>query len=241
MTDGRVVMVLQARMGSTRLPGKSLMPLAGRPLVARVLERVVKTSLVDAHVLATTEKPEDDPLAELGAEMGVDVFRGSENDLLDRYYQCAKLHGATHVVRVPADNPVPEPGEIDRVITYHVSSNNDFSSNYPDVFDNGYPDGIGAEVYRFGALETGWQEAVDPRHREHPHTFFYDQPERFSLGTIECPADIRRPDIVLDVNTQEEYAFLTALYDDLYPKNPSFTIHDVIRWYDGTYKQRVST
>jgi spore coat polysaccharide biosynthesis protein SpsF len=233
----RVVMILQARMGSTRLPGKSLMPLAGRPLVARVIERVKRCRLVDAFVLATTRNAQDDPLEALGRESGIAVFRGSENDLVDRYYQAARECSADVIVRVPADNPVPEPVEIDRIVKYHLESRNDFSSNYPDVFDNGYPDGIGAEVFNMEALTKVWETSTDPRNREHPHTNFYEHPELYRIGTIECPPEFRRPDIILDVNTQEEYDFLAKLYDDLYPRNPRFTIFDVIRWFDEVYRQ----
>ena len=229
----RVVMILQARMGSTRLPGKSLMPLAGLPLVARVIERVKRCKGVDAFVLATTCRAQDDPLEALGGECGIAVFRGAENDLVDRYYQAARTFKADVIVRVPADNPAPEPSEIERITEYHLQSQNDFSSNYPDVLDNGYPDGIGAEVFNFEALERVWKTSVDPRNREHPHTNFYEHPEIYRIGTLQCPTEFRRPDIVLDVNTQEEYEIIARLYDYLYPRNPEFTIFDIIWWWDN--------
>ena len=231
----RVVMILQARMGSTRLPGKSLMPLAGEPLVGRVLERVKRCQRVDQVVLATTQREQDDSLVVLGRKYSVEVFRGSENDLVDRYYQAAKENQADVVVRVPADNPCPEPVEIDRIIEYHLESGNDFSSNYPDVFDNEYPDGIGAEVFNFDVLEKVWQTSTNPRNREHPHTNFYENPDIYKIGTFKCPEEFRRPDIVLDVNTQEEYEFLADLYDYIYPQNPEFSILDIIEWYDKVY------
>lgn len=234
----RVVLIMQARMGSTRLPGKSLLPLAGQPLIARVIERVRRCRRLDAIVLATTRKPEDDPVAALGEACGIAVFRGSENDLVDRYYQAALAHRADVIVRIPADNPVPEPQEIERVIAYHLESGNDFSSNYPDVFDNGYPDGIGAEVFTFSALKRVWETSTDFRNREHPHTNFYEHPDVYRIGTFECPAEFRRPDIILDVNTRDEYEFLAELYGDLYPRNPQFTIQDVIQWYDDVYRPR---
>jgi spore coat polysaccharide biosynthesis protein SpsF len=234
----RVVMVLQARMGSTRLPGKSLMPLAGQPMVGRVIERVKRCKRVDDIVLATTQKSQDDPLEALGRECGIMVFRGSENDLVDRYYQAALGNRADVIVRIPADNPAPEPIEIDRIIGCHLDSQNDFSSNYPDVIDNGYPDGIGAEVFNFKALERVWKTSTDPRNREHPHTFFYENPDIFKIGTIECPSEFRRPDIVLDVNTQSQYEFVKQLYDFLYPRNPRFTIFDIIDWYDNVYQKK---
>lgn len=229
-------------MGSTRLPGKSMFDLAGAPLVGRILERVKRCELVDAIVLATTERLEDDVLVDLGRQYGVGVFRGAENDLVDRYYRAARAFGADVVVRLPADNPVPEPAEIDRIVAYHLTGQSAFSSNLAEVFGNGYPDGIGAEVFDLAVLEEVWQTATDPQKREHPHLSFFDyttqrpaNPQRYRVGTVPCPPEFRRPDLVLDVNTREEYAFMAALYAYLYPRNPRFHITDIIAWYDSVY------
>ena len=151
------VLIIQASMGSTRLPGKSTLNLGGKPLIGWVIHRLKKTSQVDKIVLSTTTKTEDDILEKIGLEYEIDVFRGSENELVDRYYQAAKKYKANLIVRVPGDNALPEPKEIDRVINYHNNNGNDFSSNFPDVAQhgyphNGYPDGIGAEVINFEAL-----------------------------------------------------------------------------------------
>lgn len=229
-------MIVQSRMGATRLPGKSMMDLAGAPLISRLLERVKRCKSLDEIVLATTQKPEDDVIEGVGRGHGLSVFRGSENDLVDRYYQAANTFGANPIVRLPGDNPAPEPSEIDDLVAYHLAGDYDFSSNCPDVVDNGYPDGIGAEVYSVEALERVWRTETDPRLREHPHFNFYENPDNFTLGIMECRPEIRRPDIVIDVNTQDEYEFVAALYEYLYPRNPEFTIHDVIDWYDRVYK-----
>ncbi len=229
-------------MGSTRLPGKSLMPLAGAPLLQRLLERVRRCRAVDVIVVATTGKAEDDALADLARACGVEVFRGSENDLVDRYLEAARAFDVELVARLPADNPVPEPAEIDRIVGYHRTGAAAFSSNLAQVFGNGYPDGLGAEVFDRTSLEEVWRTATDPRDREHPHLNFFDygsqQPRspRYSVGTVECPGAFRRPDLVLDVNTREQYNFLARLYADLYPGNPQFHVTDVIRWYDETWR-----
>lgn len=229
-------------MGSTRLSGKSMLDLAGAPLVGRIIERVKRCELVDAIVLATTERPEDDVLVDVGRQYGVGVFRGAENDLVDRYYLAARAFGADVVVRLPADNPVPEPAEIDRIVAHHLTGQSAFSSNLAEVFGNGYPDGIGAEVFDLVVLEEVWRTATDPQKREHPHLSFFDyktqrpiDPQRYSVGTVQCPPEFRRPDLVLDVNTREEYEFMAALYAYLYPRNPRFHITDIIAWYDSVY------
>lgn len=240
----RVVLILQARMGSTRLPGKSMMDLAGAPLVGRILERVKRSQMVDEIVLATPQNVQDDGLAQLAHRYGVSLFRGSENDLVDRYYQAAKAFKADVVGRLPADNTCPEPSEIDRIVRYHLTGESDFSSNLAQVFGNGYPDGIGAEVFNFEALAEVWQSSHDPEKREHPHLNFFDynsqqptNPSRYRVGTVPCPTEFRRPDLVLDVNTQAQYEFMAELYAYLYPRNPQFHITDIIHWYDNVYRK----
>ncbi len=243
MAERSAALILQARMGSTRLPGKSMMPLAGEPLVGRILERVKRCRRPSAIVLAIPQKAEDDVLAELGERYGVVVFRGAENDLVDRYLMAARHVGVTDIARLPADNVTPEPAEIDRIIDYHLASPNAFSSNLAQVMGNGYPDGIGAEVMRVDCLESVWSSVSDPLLREHPHRNFYDydgqrpvDAERFPVGTVSCPEAFRRPDLVLDVNTEKQYRFMAELYDYLYPRNPSFHITDIIAWYDTVYR-----
>jgi len=221
-----------------------MMHLAGAPLVGRIIERVKRCKKIDAIVLATTHKPKDDVLEELAHNCGIFVFRGSENDLVDRYYQAAKTFNADVIVRLPADNPCPEPSEIDRIIVYHLSGQSDFSSNLAEVYGNGYPDGIGAEVFAFKVLEEVWRASSDPQKREHLHLNFFDyerqkatNPDRYRVGTVQCPSEFRRPDLVLDVNTREEYEFMAELYVYLYPRNPGFHITDIIEWYDDIYQR----
>ena len=218
------------------------MDLAGAPLISRILERVKRSKRIGEIVLATTTKSEDDILESMAHECGVSSFRGAENDLVDRYYQAAKHFHADIVLRLPADNPVPEPGEYDRIIEYHLLGRSDFSSNITEVDGNGYPDGIGVEVFNFAVLEDIWQRVTDPRRREHIASNFYDylaqkavEPERYRVGTITCPAEFRRPGLVLDVNTEEDYKFMSELYQYLYRRNPLFHITDVINWYDNEY------
>jgi spore coat polysaccharide biosynthesis protein SpsF len=225
-------------MGSTRLPGKALMPLAGQPIVLRVLERLKRCTMIDELVLAIPTGTADDPLESLGKSAGAAVFRGSEPDVLDRHYQAATAYSAKFMVRVPADNPTPEPSIIDRTILHHLASGNDFTTTYPEHFANGFPSGCGCEVYTVSALARAWKEARDPRNREHPHTFFYEHPEEFRLGTIQCPIEYRRH-LDLDVNDEAQYRFMSELFDALYPVNPRFTLRDILSWYDDVYSRRV--
>ncbi len=232
----RVVGIIQARMGSKRLPGKSMSKLAGKPLLYRFIERVKRTKRLNDIVLATTGKIEDDVLVEIANDLGISVFRGSENDLVDRYYQTAKQFKADIVVRLCADNPVIEPKEVDRIVEYHLQSNNDFSSNTHDINNNGYPDGLGAEVYNFETIERLWKVTTNQSHREHPHSYIYENRDKFVVGTIDCPVEFKRPELKLDVNTEEEYKFIKAIYEYWYPRKRNFHITDVIKWYDKIHR-----
>ena len=238
-----VVLIIQARMGSTRLSGKSMMDLAGAPLVGRILERVKRCTRLDDIVLAIPDTDKDTVLQRLGESYGVKVFPGSENDLVERYYQAALWSKADIVGRLPADNATPEPSEIDRIVEHHLSlGHRGFSSNLSVIGDSEYPDGIGAEMFDFSLLAEARERHTDPSQREHVHLNFFDysaskavDAEWCPISTVKCPAEFRRPDLVLDVNTQEQYEFMRGLYDYLYPRNQNFHITDIIRWYDEIY------
>jgi spore coat polysaccharide biosynthesis protein SpsF len=191
---------------------------------------------IDEIALATTANEQDDVLATLAKECGVSVFRGSENDLVDRYYQAAKKFKADIVVRICADNPCLEPAEIDKIIEYHKKGESDFSTNTNNVDGNDYPDGLGAEVFNFDTLEELWRVTKEPKHREHVHSYFYDNRDRYALKTIPCPREFRRPELKLDVNTKEELRFIRAIYEYLYPRKKDFHITDIIEWYDKVYR-----
>jgi spore coat polysaccharide biosynthesis protein SpsF len=241
--NNNVTAIVQARMGSTRLPGKSLMLLAGRPLVGRVLERIKSAKKVDKLVLAIPDNSENDPLESLAKSYGVSVFRGSENDLVDRYYNAAKYFSCKYVVRIPADNPVPQGSEIDRIIDHHLSLNRPgFSSNLAQVYGSQYPDGIGAEIFDFELLEEASEDFSDSSKREHVHLNFFNYATQKAIdekwcpiSTIPCPSDFARPDIILDVNTQDQFEYMANLYKDLYPSNPNFDIKDIIKWHDKNH------
>ena len=238
-----VAAIIQARMGSTRLPGKSLMLLAGKPLVGRVIERIRTATKIDKLVLAIPDNIENNPLETLGKSYGVQIFRGSEIDLVDRYYNAAKNLSCKYVVRIPADNPVPQGSEIDRIIDHHLSLNRPgFSSNLAEIYGSRYPDGIGAEIFDFELLEEISADFSDSKKREHVHLNFFDYATQKAvdenwcpISTVHCPSDFARPDIILDVNTQIQFEYMANLYKELYPSNPNFDIRDIIKWHDDNY------
>ena len=230
-------------MGSSRLPGKSMMPLFGEPLVGRILERLKKCKQPDLIVLAIPNTKENLPLKHLGDLYNVKVFLGDENDVLSRYFYAAKLYSADLIVRFPADNPVPEPLEVDKIINHHIKlQRKGFSSNLAEIFNSGYPDGIGAEVFDFSLLEDAFKKPFSSNLREHVHLNFFDYStqkivdiDNCPVSTIKCPVEFNRPDLILDVNTIEQYNYMKSLYDYLYSINPNFHITDIIKWHDHIY------
>ena len=160
----KIVAIVQARMGSTRFPNKVMQPICGTPMIGLLLERLSKAKYIDHIILATSSDPRNEPLTEYVRSLGFEVYLGSEDDVLDRYYRAAKATGADVVVRITGDCPLIDPRLVDAVVAKFKDNNVDYASNtMPPTF----PDGLDTEVFTFKALETAWRRAEDPRHREH--------------------------------------------------------------------------
>jgi len=171
----RIVAIIQSRMGSSRLPGKVLLDIAGQPMLARVVERTRQARKVDEVVVATTTDPSDDAVVALCQRRGYPYYRGSLYDVLDRYYQTAKTFGAEVIVRITADCPLIDPGVIDRTVQEFMLAGVDFAANrLPPPWRRTYPIGLDTEVCTFAALERAWREADLPHHREHVMPYLYE-------------------------------------------------------------------
>ena len=165
---------------------------------------------------------------------------------MDEDFQCHSGAEADFVLRFPADNFAPEPSEIDRLIEFHISENPEgFTTNLTNVFDSGYPDGIGAEMFNFYNLEKAWKNPTTKNQKEHVHLNFFDyssesivDKKNCPVKTISCPIEFRRPDLVLDVNEKCQFTYARSLYEALYPINNNFTILDIIEWHDNVYSQK---
>src|ERR1700758_4280892 len=154
-----IVAIVQARMGSSRFPGKSLAEISGRPMLWHVVNRVRKARLLDNVVVATSDKSSDDPIASFCCRESIPCFRGSEQDVVDRFYQTAKQFGAECLLRITADCPLIDPTVIDQVISRFQQGDFDYVSN---TMRHTYPDGLDTEVFSFAALERVWREARKP-------------------------------------------------------------------------------
>ena len=193
--------VVQARMGSSRLPGKVLREIAGKPLLAHVLGRLDELRHAATVVVATTVEAQDDAIAVWCDEKGVACFRGDELDVLDRYYQCARSYAFDHVVRLTADNPFTDVVELGRLIDLHLASGNDYTHAFSRL-----PIGVGAEIFTFGALERSYREGLLANQREHVNEYFTDMPHLFIIGTLDVPDAKAAPGLRLTVDTEEDWA-----------------------------------
>jgi len=228
-----IVVVVQARTGSTRLPGKVLMPLANRPLLHRMLERVLAARTPSTIVLATTHDQSDDVIEDLATDAGVPCFRGHPTDLLDRHYAAARAFDADVVVKIPSDCPLIDPAVIDRVLGHYIANADraDFVSNlYPGT----YPDGNDVEVMPIGALETAWREATAEHEREHTTPFIWERPDRFRIRHVEWESGLDYSSSHRwTIDYIEDYQFLAAVYDALWTDTrPIFSLTDVLSLLD---------
>jgi spore coat polysaccharide biosynthesis protein SpsF len=228
--------IIQARMSSSRLPGKVLRDIAGQAMLSRVVLRARRARMVSQVVVATTTDPSDDPVFAFCRQLGYPVFRGSLNDVLDRYYQAAREFGAEMaeqevpggqdfpVVRVTADCPVIDPGEIDHVVYEFLADAEqevprvDFAANrLPPPWKRTYPIGLDTEVCWFTGLERAWREARLTHEREHVMPYFYDEPDRFRIRLLDYSQDYGR--LRWTVDTAEDLELINRVYTHFHGRN----------------------
>lgn len=229
MTPGhRILAIVQARLGSTRLPGKVLADIEGEPMLSRVVSRVARSRTVNGVIVATSDAKADDRIVELCRQKDVAVFRGNQEDVLERVYQAAKAHKAEIIVRVTADCPLIDPAVIDRVVAAYLADDCDYASN---TLVCTYPDGLDAEVFSFVALETTWREASRQTDREHV-TPYLRSSGRFRLRNVECELGRSFSHLRWTVDLPIDLAFARAVYARMKQK-PDFGWQDVLGLLDA--------
>jgi spore coat polysaccharide biosynthesis protein SpsF len=201
-----VGLVVQARMGSTRLPGKVLRPVGHLPLLGHVIGRLDLLAHRWPVVVATSTDARDDAIVAWCQQAGVATFRGSEQDVLDRYIKCARNSDFQHVVRLTADNPFTDMSELDRLVQLHLTGGFDYAHSFGMM-----PLGVGAEIITRSALERSHIEGHDPHHREHVNEYIQEHPELFRIGVLDVQADKRAPNLRLTVDTEEDWRRADAL------------------------------
>jgi spore coat polysaccharide biosynthesis protein SpsF len=224
VTAGPTIAVLQARMSSTRLPGKALLRTCGKPLLQHQVERAARARSLDALVVATSTDRSDDPLEALCRRLGVACHRGSLDDVLDRFVGAATPFAPAYVVRLTGDCPLTDPDVIDRVVAAARQDGVDYASN---ALEPTWPDGLDVECMRFDALQAAAREATKKFEREHVTPFIHAQPRRFTLRSVRNDPDLSA--LRWTVDEAADFVFVSQVYEHLYPGQPDFRMADVLR------------
>lgn len=222
----RVCAIIEARMGSGRLPGKVMLDMAGRPMLARMIERVRRAALVDTVVVATTQCPADDIIEALCREMDCNVFRGSENDMLDRLLRAAQTFGGEVIVQLTGDCPAIDHRHIDRSVAFFRAGDYDYvSNNMPQTL----PIGFDVRLFPAAVLARAGELTQDPVDRVHGSYYIYTHPERFRLGSWGVETDMW-PALRLTVDEYLDYALMRQIFAALLPNDEDFSAEDVVRF-----------
>lgn len=220
-----IVAIIQARMSSTRLQGKVLKTVMDKTLLEYQLERVRQSTLIDEIIVATTEKESDNQIVKLCEQLNVNVYRGSENDVLSRYYGAAMEFKADVIVRLTSDCPLIDPEVIDEVIQLYLERQEiiDYASN---ALERTFPRGLDTEVFSFEALQKACERASLERDREHVTAYIYTNQSEFHLANVTCGQDFSNHRWTVD--TEEDFELIKRILESLHPNNPTFIMQDVI-------------
>lgn len=222
----RNLAIIQARTGSSRLPNKVLMKLGDKTVLEQVVCRVQQSKFIDEVIVATTEMESDNDIYKLCKQINVEVFRGSENDVLDRFYQCAKKYIPNNIVRITADCPLLDSCVIDKVIGLHIEKDYDFTSN---TIEPTFPDGEDVEIMKYGVLKEAWEKAELASQREHV-TQYIIHSDKYKKGNVLNKNNLEKMRWTLD--TLPDYVFISKLYDELYDQDRNFGMEDILKLLD---------
>lgn len=219
-----IIAILQARTSSTRLPYKVLRPILGVPMLTHQINRILKSKLIDKLLVATSNEPSDNELTSLVTDLGIDVYRGSLNNVLDRFYHAAEPYKPSHVVRITGDCPLLDSEVIDKVIQKHIETKSDYTSN---VTPPTFPDGMDVEIMTFTALKQAWKNVQLNSDKEHVTPYIKNHPELFKIENYDSIKDYSH--MRWTVDEPEDFEFAEAIYSELYYKNKNFTYSDILK------------
>lgn len=226
--DKKIVVIIQARMGSTRLPGKVLMQLHGKSVLQHVVERVQRSKFKTEIIIATTSLQRDNVIVDEAKRIGVSEFRGSEDDVLSRYFEAAQSVKADIIVRITSDCPVIDWVLLDDMLEkFFDNPQIEYLSN---TVDRTYPRGLDVEIFSFKTLEKAYKESTQKPDREHVTPYIWRQPELFSIEQYKNKKDYSRLRWTLD--TQEDWELICKIYDSLYPTKKDFNFEDILKKYE---------
>jgi len=219
------VAIIQARLGSTRLPGKIFKTLAGKPMLWHVVDRLSHSKIIDKIIVATTTLPEDDPVEQFCLSNKISIYRGSSNDVLSRYYETAKIYNAGIVIRVTSDCPVIDPNIIDAMLAQFIYDNSiDCMSN---CIQRTFPRGLDTEIFTFSALKKTYTEAKLNYEHEHVTPYIYNNPDKFIIKNYANETDLSSYRWTVD--TFEDFRLIEEIYKNLYQKDKIFLFKDILQ------------
>jgi len=221
----KVTAILQGRLGSTRLPGKVLLPLAGKPVIVHVYERIKHCMNIEKIIIATTTNKRDEAIVRLFENLGVTIFRGSEEDPLDRFFRAATKYNLQHIVRIMADCPVVDPDVVDAVIAYYFKGNYDFC-----YLGGEFPSGLDVPVFSYYTLKKAWENTERLSDREHITPYMQKHPELFRIGCLELFEGLYNHRWVLDHEC--DYKLLAEIYNELYDTDNIFITKDILELFE---------
>ena len=218
-----ILIICQARYGSTRLPGKVLLKIYDKPLLWYVIKRLEQVRTPCKVIIATVDSEENIPIIELAKSLNIDYFAGSEADVLDRYYQTAKFYNGDIIIRITSDCPLTDPHIIDRALDIFLKGDYDYLSN---VDPPTYPDGFDTEIFSFGALERAWNEAKMQSEREHVTLYIRNEKNDFNCKNFEH--DKNYNEYRLTVDTREDYLLISKIIENFHDHWETFTMQDIV-------------
>jgi len=228
----KIVIVVQARMSSTRFPGKVLKPILGKSLLSRMIERLQMIKHVATIVIATSDAEQDDIIETEANNIGVPCFRGSLSNCLDRHYQAGKKYNSDLVIKIPSDCPLIDPRIIDLVLDQYFArpGKYDFVNNLHPAT---WPDGNDVEIMTMACIEKAWKEASRPLELEHTTPYIWENPDKFRILNVEWPAGL---DYSMShrftIDYPEDYEFINRVYEELYPRKHDFSCDDILQLLD---------
>lgn len=229
-----VCAIIQARMSSQRLPGKTLMDVEGKPMLQHIYERVQESCLVESVVIATSVMKSDDPIAQFCNDLDYAIYRGSEKNVLERYYEAASHYDADHIVRITGDEPLIDPSTIDKIVSTHLSGGYEYTRTLIDENNpNSYPRGLDVDVFSFDVLEHVYNTAHSDYEREHVTIYIYEHPDQFNIKIMDAYCYFRRPKYRLCVDFAEDLELIRKIYSLLYRSDKIIPIEHVIRLLDS--------
>lgn len=218
--------IIQARMGSKRLPGKAMINLQGKPVLQHVIERVTQSTHIDKVIIATSVESMNNSIRDFCEKNNIPYYSGSEDDVLDRFYQAAKINRIEHdelIIRITADCPLIDPEIIDKVIEELLNKNADYAAN---VINPTFPDGLDCEVMKCSTLTKAWENALLNSEREHVTLYIRNHPELFKIASVENDVDLSKLRWTLD--EKDDLDFISSIYENLYSIKPIFLLKDIL-------------